>query len=85
MVHDSRSRGFPFDKDQGSFCAWRQRLNFGALDVVGDFADVAEARQVAIDTATKNRFFAEWCVGFDLEDAEGNILWQWDKNDRRTT
>jgi hypothetical protein len=53
--------------------------------VVGDFADVAEARQVAIDTATKNRFFAEWCVGFDLEDAEGNILWQWDKNDRRTT
>jgi hypothetical protein len=56
-----------------------------SIRVVGDFADVAEARQVAIDTATKNRFFAEWCVGFDLEDAEGNILWQWDKNDRRTT
>ena len=53
-----------------------------SIRVAGDFADVAKARQVAIDTATKNRFFAGWCVGFDLEDPEGNILSQWDKNDR---
>lgn len=53
-----------------------------SIRVAGDFADIAKARQVAIDTATKNRFFAGWCVGFDLEDAEGNILSQWDKNDR---
>lgn len=58
-------------------------LALKSIRVAGDFADVAEARQVAIDTATKNCFFAEWCVGFDLEDAEGNILSQWDKNDRR--
>jgi hypothetical protein len=49
----------------------------------GDFADVVEAREVAIDTATKNRYFTEWCVGFDLEDSAGKILSQWDRNDRR--
>jgi len=53
-----------------------------SIRVSGDFADIAEGRKLAVETASKNRYFAEWCVGFDLEDTDGNILLQWDRNDR---
>lgn len=53
-----------------------------SIRLTGDFTNIGEARGLAVDTATKNRYFSEWCIGFDLEDAEGRILLQWDRNDR---
>jgi hypothetical protein len=51
-----------------------------SVSVYGEFTDIAEARTIAIDTATKNPFFLGWCLAFDLEDANGTVVSRWDKD-----
>jgi hypothetical protein len=47
--------------------------------VTGDFASVAHAKRAAIDTATTNPSFKDWCVALEIEDDTGTIVATWRK------
>jgi hypothetical protein len=51
------------------------------VPISGDFNSVADARQIAIATATDNPRFTSWCIAFEIEDETGKIVSKWTKGD----
>lgn len=51
------------------------------IPVSGEFDSVEAAREVAISTATENPRFTNWCVRFEIEDDDGNIVSKWQKDE----
>jgi len=47
------------------------------VPISGDFDGVGDAKLCAIATATRNPNFREWCVAFDIQDRNGNIVADW--------
>lgn len=51
-----------------------------SVPIGGMFRKVSEARQHALIVATAHPHFETWCVGFEIEAADGEIVSAWEKH-----
>lgn len=50
------------------------------IAIAGEFTRLEEAREIAINTATKHRDFMEWCVAFEIDDDDFETVSTWRKD-----
>jgi hypothetical protein len=51
------------------------------VPISGDFEHVDDAWRIAIAAATNNPRFNAWCVGFEIENENGQIVSKWSLED----
>lgn len=51
------------------------------VPIAGEWDSAEHAREIGIATATKNPCFVNWCIAFEIENEQGEIVSRWSLTD----